>query len=65
MSETLHGLIQFQEEIYVSTDLAPYVCMTTSPQTEDEQRINVHVNNVDELIKLLLAAKASIKRPKA
>jgi hypothetical protein len=61
MASTLHGLINFQVEIYVSTEYQSYVALTTQPGEEDEETIRIHVSNVDALIRLLLAAKESLK----
>ena len=53
----LVGSIQHQSEIYVSAEKHGYVDLVTDPNDESEQRINIHVRNIDALIELLAAAK--------
>ncbi len=51
------GLIRHQDEIYVSAESHGYVHLVTSPLDEDEQRIRIHVTNVDAVIEMLVEFK--------
>lgn len=58
----LVGLIRHQDEIYVEAEGNGYVALVTSPLDENEQRIRIHVTNVEALIEMLANFKRMARK---